>query len=239
MIRMWSILHLSHNDSPSAMAEAQLRGKLAPLSQTEHSSCPQVTWVTQSSSLQEQAQQRQSYTQSLRPSHKAAEESPEISIWKLLWSAWPFPRQEENSNHQINSRLHPRSSPHTTQTTLCPREYRTLLSLTRAVRFFLKQQQARLLIRVQSPSADFSELCLFKRQDSGISHVILEVEKSRVSQILVTSREVPGSVTAGFPQTPLWAVLGQGELMRCSSLIWLPVKYDNPHLNYTFIPTGN
>lgn len=27
--------------------------------------------------------------------------------------------------------------------------------------------------------------------------------------------------------------------MRCSSLIWLQVKYDSPHLNYTFIPTGN
>lgn len=59
---------------PISHGRGMVQRQLAPLSQEEHSSRAQVTWVTQSSSLQKRAQQCWSCTKPLRPPHEAAGE---------------------------------------------------------------------------------------------------------------------------------------------------------------------
>lgn len=71
--------------------------------------------------------------------------------------------------------------------------------------------------------------------------MILEVEKSWASQLLVTSQpERPWLSHSWLPADTLrGAARAAAELMKCSRLIWPPFKYDSPYLNYTFIQTRN
>lgn len=174
MIRIWSIRHLSQNDSTSVMAQAQFRGSWHPWARKSMVHVHRllgwhvaVLWR----SLWEQAQQsktKQYYTLEVITSGcKGVIRNIHMDT-AMECTDSVSPRQEalESPNHLINNTQgvpHMPPEPPSAQGSKGAH-----LLLATAVIFLLKQWQARPLAGMHCPSADFSELCWFKWQDSGL-----------------------------------------------------------------------